>query len=194
MKESKETNRYKLIDGKRLIEVRVKSPRQLFDSRDPAPFHERDLDDDFVEYISAAAREFSKSRELKIVIHVEENETKELTRDLIRESIKIYFAYRINLQRVDLKSFMKRAQLYLMIGVVVLVICLSVAQRLAVPTAPQGAIGILREGIIIFGWISIWKPIELVLFDWYPLYEKLRFYKRLLKTEIDVQFNAPATL
>lgn len=171
--------------------MRIKNPLQLFDARDPAPFRERDLDDDFVEYITTSAREFSSSTPLKVVIYIEEKESTTLPRDSIREAIHSYLNYRIDVQRSDLKSYIKRAQLFLLIGLIVLVICISVAQSLKIP-APPGPIGILREGIVIFGWVSIWKPIELILFDWYPLYERLRFYKKLRDTEIDIRFAAPA--
>ena len=190
--EVKKKHRYKHAEGKRWIEVRIKNSQQLFDARDPAPFRERDLDDDFVEYILSAVREFSISNPLKLVIYVEENETKDLPKDSIREAIRSYFSYRIDLQRGDLKTFIKRAQLFLLIGLLVLVSCIGVAQSLTVPS-PPGAIGILREGIVIFGWVSIWKPIELILFDWYPLFERLRFYKKLLGTEIDIRFATTAT-
>ncbi|MDI1229171.1 MAG: hypothetical protein PSY14_15940 [bacterium] len=189
MNEAKRKPRYKHSEGKHWIEVRVKSPFQLFDSRDPAPFRDRDLDDDFVEYIMSAAREFSISAPLKVLIHIEAPETKDLPRTAIREAIKVYLAYRIELQRGELKHFLKMAQLFGLAGLLFLGVCVGVAQSLTVPV-PPGPIGILREGIIIFGWVSIWKPIELVLFDWYPLFEKLNFYKKLLKTEIEVQFAA----
>jgi hypothetical protein len=187
--EAKRKHRYKHAEGKRWIEVRVKSSQQLFDARDPAPFRERDLDDDFVEYVLSSVREFPISAPLKIVIYVEENETTELPKASIREAIRSYFAYKIDLQRGDLKTFMKRAQLFLLIGLLVLGSCIGVAQSLTIPT-PPGALGILREGIVIFGWVSIWKPIELILFDWYPLFEKLRFYKKITGTEIDIRFAA----
>ena len=192
LKEIKKKHRYKHAEGKPWIEVRVKNSRQLFDARDPAPFRERDLDDDFVEYILSSVREFAISRPLKIVIYVEENETKDLPKDSISEAIHSYFSYKIDLQRGDLKTFMKRAQLFLFIGLFVLAACIGIAQSLTIPS-PPGAIGILREGIVIFGWVSIWKPIELVLFDWYPLIEKLRFYKKLLGTEIDIRFAATSS-
>jgi hypothetical protein len=192
MSEVKKKHRYKHAEGKRWIEVRVKSSQQLFDARDPAPFRDRDLDDDFVEYILSSVREFTMSTPLKIVIYVEENETKELPKDSMTEAIHSYFAYKIDLQRGDLKTFIKRAQIFLLIGLVVLGSCIGVAQSLIIPSSP-GAIGILREGIVIFGWVSIWKPIELILFDWYPLFEKLRLYKKLLGTEIDIRFAATSS-
>lgn len=192
MIETKKKHRYKNVEGKHWIEIRVKSSQQLFDARDPAPFRERDLDDDFVEYILASVREVSISSPLKIVIYVEEIETKDLPRDSISEAIRSYFAYQIDLQRGDLKTFMKQAQLFLLIGLFVLGLCIGIAQSLTIPS-PPGALGILREGIVIFGWVSVWKPIELILFDWYPLFEKLRVYKKLLETEIDIRFATPTT-
>jgi hypothetical protein len=123
------------------------------------------------------------------VIYIEESESKELPKDSIREAIRSYFAYRIDLLRTDLKRFLKRAQIFLAIGLIILAVCLGLAQSLTVPN-PPGAIGILREGLVIFGWVSIWKPIELILFDWYPLLETIRFHKNLLGTEIDIRFKA----
>lgn len=188
MSETKKKHRYKHAEGKRWIEIRVKSSQQLFDARDPAPFRERDLDDDFVEYILSSVREFAISSPLKIVIYIEENETQDLPKASISEAIHSYFAYKIDLQRGDLKTFMKQAQFFLLIGLIVLGLCIGIAQSLMIPN-PPGPLGILREGIVIFGWVSVWKPIELILFDWYPLFEKLRFYKKILETEIDIRFR-----
>lgn len=191
MSTSNKKNRYKKENGKHWIEVRVKHHLQLFDVRDPAPFRERDLDDDFVEYIMASAREFSISTPLKIVLHIEERETEKVGKELIRGAIYSYMSYRLDLQKSELKKFIKRIPMYLTIGLVLLGTCLGVSQNLPVSDTP-GLMSILREGLVIFGWVSIWKPIELVLFDWYPIFEELRFSKKLLETEIDVQFIAPA--
>lgn len=192
MSEKKEKHRYKHVEGKRWIEVCIRNSQQLFDSRDPAPFRERDLDDDFVEYILSSFREFAISSQLKLVIHIEESETKDLPKDSICEAIRSYFAYKIELQRGNLKTFIKRAQFFLFVGLLVLGSCIGIAQSLTIPN-PPGAMGILREGIVIFGWVSIWKPIELILFDWYPLYTELRLYQKLLGTEIDIRFASTSS-
>jgi hypothetical protein len=190
---NKKKHRYKHAEGKPWIEIRIKNSQQLFDIRDPAPFRERDLDEDFVEYILSAVREFSHSTPLKVVIYVGEAETKELPKASIREAIHSYFSYKTDLQSGELKTFIKRSQVFLIIGLVVLGACIGLEQSLTIPN-PPGAIGVLREGIVIFGWVSIWKPIELILYDWYPLFEKLRFYKKVLGTEIDIRFTAASVV
>jgi len=187
---AKKHNRYKHQHGKHWIEVRVKSSLQLFDARDPAPFRDRDLDDDFVEYIVSTMREFSHKSPVKILIHIEEKTPKDLPFEAIRESIKSYWDYQIELFERDLKSFFKRAQLFMLIGLVVLAACITIAQSIAVPS-PPGFLGVLREGIVIFGWVSLWKPIELLLFDWYPLFEKVRLYRKLLKTDVEIGTVGP---
>lgn len=189
MAESKKKHRYKHAEGKRWIEVRVRTVQQLFDARDPAPFRERDLDDDFVEYIVSAVSEFSLATPLKLVIYVDDKESKDLPKDSIREAIRDFFNFRIDLQKKELRNFIRRAQLFLLIGLLILGGCLWAAQSIVLPS-PPGVMGILREGLVIFGWVSIWKPIELILFDWYPLYEKLRLNRKLLGMEMDIRFSA----
>lgn len=177
--------RYKHVQGKRWIEVRVKSPYQLFDARDPAPFRERDLDDDFVKYITTAVREFSHKTPVLIKIHIVDEESKELPHEEVREAINSYWTYQIELFERELQIFFKRAQLFMLIGICVLVLCITVAQSITVPE-PAGLLGVLREGIVIFGWVSVWKPIELLLFDWYPIFENVRLYRKLLATEVNI--------
>ena len=185
-------SRYKSVEGKHWIEVRVKDSQRLFDHRDPAPFREKELDERFVEYIYSSAREFSITTPLKIIIYIEENESESVTSATIREAIQSHFSYQIELQAGNLKQFWKRAQFFLLIGILVLIVCLGSAQSLTVPLKP-GLIGIFRDGLIIFGWVSVWKPIEVILFDWYPPFERLRFYKKMRLTEMDIQFGIQKT-
>lgn len=189
MPEPKRKHRYKHEEGKRWIEVRIKSPLQLFDVRDPAPFRDRDLDDDFVEYVVSSAQELSQSTALKVVIYIEEKESNDLTKAAIHEAIHSYLTYQIELQRSGLKRFIKRAQFFFLIGILILGVCLFTAQKIGAPPT-AGILGILREGLVIFGWVSIWKPIELILFDWYPLFENLQLYKKLVMTEFDIRFSS----
>lgn len=188
MNEIIKKSRYKHVDGKQWIEVRVRNHLQLFDARDPAPFRERDLDDEFIEYILACTKEFSIHTPLKMAIYIDEEPSKDIYSESIIEAIRSYLGYQIDLQKTELRSFVRRSQIYLIVGLLFLVGCLGLAQTIQVPESP-GMLGILREGIVIFGWVSIWKPIELILFDWYPLYEKLRYFKKLNETEISIKFS-----
>lgn len=187
MTQNKKRSRYRNVGGKHLIEIRVRSAKQLFDARDPAPFRARDLDDDFTEYIVTTAEEFAAHTILKLVIYVQEPESSDLDRNSITEAIRSHFSYQIELKRLQLTKLFKTAQLFLFIGLLSLFACLGAAGMLK--DIEQGALVIFREGLIIFGWVSMWKPFELILFDWYPLYDKIRSFRKILESEIEIVFS-----
>ena len=53
---------YRLEGSSRLIEIELRDLRQLFNTLDPAPFHERDLDPEAESYIVDALREIGSAR------------------------------------------------------------------------------------------------------------------------------------
>lgn len=187
------SRRYRTQDGKSLIEVRVRSALQLFDARDPAPFRDRDLDDDFVEYVLTSAEELPHQIPKKILIHLETAPPADLGPEAIREAIRSFLAFQIELKRSQLSKLYKTARLFLGIGLVCLVLCLVLARLLESQLGHFGWALIAKEGLVIFGWVSMWKPFELVLFDWYPLYDRIQLLKRLHQSEIEIQV-APSSL
>jgi hypothetical protein len=52
------------------IEISLGKLQQLFNSLDPSPFHDRDLDHDAEEYIVGWAEEFALPRPLKLFIYL----------------------------------------------------------------------------------------------------------------------------
>jgi len=183
-------SRYKQINGRNVIEIRVKQAQQLFDAIDPAPFRERDLDDDFADYLISSSKEFALHTPLRLDIFIDEPEGN-ITNDTIKESILSYFKFKLDRQKLELKTFLKRTPIFLFIGLVILILCLLVSKSLVEKNqeADLTYFSILKEGITIFGWVSLWKPIELLLFDWYPIYETQRFYKRLTEIEVHTIFK-----
>jgi hypothetical protein len=182
------------VDQKRvLLEIKVKAAAQLFDARDPAPFLERDLDDDAVEYLVSSAEEFSLRTPMRIVIHVADGGDPSLDSEAIRESFHNYFDYQAELLRKKLSRVMKTGQVFLSIGIFFLVSCLFLA-GLAGEFLSGTAGTIAHEGLVITGWVAMWRPLEIFLFDWYPLLEKRRYYMKLASTDISVKFaGSPST-
>ena len=91
-----------------LIELRLNNVGQLFNTMDPSPFHERDLDHDAEEFILSWAREHEKDSDLRIRIVLRQPEDAESAR-LVRESIQHYFTYRARIARHDLGELFRPA-------------------------------------------------------------------------------------
>jgi hypothetical protein len=72
----------------------------------------------------------------------------------------------------------------LAIAFVFLIIMYSVANRLF-PRLPEGGLMIsVKELFIILGWVALWRPAELLLYEWFPIRKKARLFARLAESDI----------
>ena len=180
-------DRYKHENETVIIEVGVKNSRQLFNERDPAPFRERDLDQQFVTYIVSAVEEFSLRTKMKIrILTADENDLKPENSLIIREAIRTYFEYESKLTKADLRKRHRTARYFFLIGTITLVACLSVAEFASTFKSLPAVANIVSVGFVITGWVAMWRPIEVLLYDWWPVREKRLYFDKIATTEVEV--------
>jgi len=46
---------------------------------------------------------------------------------------------------------------------------------------------ILDEGLLIIGWVALWRPLEIFLYDWWPIRRKQAVLRQLAVIPIDVR-------
>jgi hypothetical protein len=168
------------------IEVRVETVSQLFDTLDPYPFPERDLDKDAEEYIVGWARELPHDEPITIVIHLPAAEAAKQDTKTLTAALNRYFSYRTGIILRDLNELFRIGRIALLIGVVVLALCLTGARFGAalLDDTPGGRF--LQESLVILGWVANWKPIEIFLYDWWPLLRRRNLYRRLSEATVEV--------
>jgi hypothetical protein len=167
------------------IDIRLKSPRDLFASLDPSPLVERDLDNAVEEFIVESAIDSPHSGPITLVIHLAEAPTKAETSN-IEESICHYFDFMANRERRRMARLWREGRQALFIGLIFLGTCMAFGQAAATLIhAPFAAI--LREGLLIIGWVANWKPVEILLYDWRPLHQRRRIYDRLSEAKVEVR-------
>jgi hypothetical protein len=168
-----------------VIEIAVKNVGQLFNSFDPSPFHEKDLDADAEDYIVGAAREIGPHAKLKLVVHLPASEAQDAAADLER-SIHNYFDYRHELTQRDLRYKFRLGRISLAIGIAFLAACMTL-RELLVPLIGPPLEHIIGEGLLIAGWVGLWRPIDVFLYDWWPLRDNARIHARLAAVRVEVR-------
>ncbi len=172
-----------------LIEVKVAEVHQLFNSMDPSPFHERDLDHDAEQFIVSWAQEYPRRAPLKLVVHLGQ-----LPADvsdpqaLVAESVRHYFAYRAEMARREFRLLMKEGRAALIIGLVFLAVCELAAQSL--PATQDTWHGMLRQGLAIIGWVAMWRPLEIYLYRWWPVLRLQHVYQNLSAMQVEIKLTA----
>jgi hypothetical protein len=170
------------------IMLRLRDLAQLFNSMDPSPFVERDLDADAEEYIMSWAQELPAGRDLELVIQLSLPAPSDRAAG-VEDAVRRYFAARAAIKRLEFGQMMRRGRLSLTVGAVFLATCLLLGQMVA--KAGFGTLAdFLREGLTIAGWVAMWRPLEIYLYDWWPLFEERRRLDRLAR--MNVRIDMPA--
>ena len=169
------------------IQVRVENVSQLFDTLDPYPFPERDLDKDAEEYIVGWARELPRDQPIAVVIHVPSAELSKHDPHLLAAALNRYFDYRAGIVTRDLNELFRVGRTALLIGLAVLGFCLTVAQFAGRRLGETPVSRFIQESLIILGWVANWKPIEIFLYDWWPLVRRRNLYRRLARATVELK-------
>jgi hypothetical protein len=153
--------------------------RQLFDSLDPAPFRERDLDPKAADYIVDGAREAPSAVPLALVVQLGRESGTEATAALLRDAVREHFGRSAASKRRELSRLFRTGRLSLVIGLVFLAGAIALAQWLGSLIRHEGYAWLVSESLIIGGWVALWRPMEIFLYDWWPIRADARLYDRL---------------
>ena len=92
----------------------------------------------------------------------------------------------------EFRLLLRRGRVSLMVGLLFLALCLGVSQLLG--QIGHGTLAaFLEESLTIGGWVAMWRPLEIYLYDWWPLRDEYRMLDRLARMRVRlVPRNAPA--
>lgn len=169
-----------------LIEVSLRKLSQLFDSLDPSPFHEKDLDRDAEEYIVDSAKELPTRVPFVLVLYIDEPAILPDEERAVEDAIRVHFARRSRLARQDLRRLLRRGWISLGIGLTFLAGVFVIAQTVGRLLGQSTLATLSREGLLIVGWVAMWRPLEIFLYDWWPIVGERRVNDRLSRVGVRI--------
>jgi len=160
------------------IEISLGRLQQLFNSLDPSPFHDRDLDHDAEEYIVGWAEEISLRLPLRLVIHLPRDQMASVDQTALERAVHNYFAYQQQQSQRRLRLLFHDGRIALAVGVAFLFACILIRQ-LAFSLGPGTASEGIAEGMLIAGWVAMWRPLDILLYGWWPVRRRSRVFGKL---------------
>jgi hypothetical protein len=175
-----------LPPGCERIEIQLGELKQLFNSMDPAPFHERDLDPKAEAFIVEWARELRRDAPLGLIVRLSRETAGAEDEDALRRAVDEYFARSAAASRAQLRRLFRTGRWSLLIGVAFVAAAILIGDRVAdlVGRAEYGRI--VKESIAIGAWVALWRPMEIFLYDWWPIRGEIRLYDRLAAMAVRV--------
>ena len=164
--------------GCALIEIHVADVKQLFHSLDPTPFRERDLDPKAEEFIAGWARELHTNVPLGLRVHVDRDIEPDDT-TLLQGAVRDYFAERADATRKRLRMLFRTGRISLVIGLAVVAGSILIGDLVGTMLRESQWGSVIRESLLIGGWVAMWRPLEIFLYDWWGIRAEARLFDRL---------------
>lgn len=174
-----------------LIQVRVTDLRQFFNPVDPSPPRERDLEAKVEEFIVSWARSAKRDAQLALQIDVDTPPPQE-DASAAGAAVHEFFRQRSLSATRRLSQLFRVGRTSLLIGVAFLAVAITVASIVdrEFGKLPVGAL--IRETLVIGGWVAMWRPLEIFLYDWWPIRAERELYDRLSIMPVNVTFTGKA--
>ena len=176
----------------RVIEVRLRELSQLFDSLDPSPFVERDLDPQAEEYIVDSVRQLPSAMAYALVIHLDQPDTPAERERVVGNAIRDHFARQAKRLHRNLRLLIRRGLVSLIIGVAFLAAAFATTQAVRRFLGESGMLRLFEQGLLIVGWVAMWRPLEIFLYDWWPIVGERRIHGRLSRMEVRIASRTPS--
>jgi hypothetical protein len=179
---------YRTENGSILIEMRLRTVMQIFNSLDPAPFHEKDLDPDAEAYITEIVQDFPLAQPMKIVIHLPCREAEcEEARTLLM-AIRNHYDYLEASAARELRLKFRQGRVSLAIGIAFLLV-MGVISTIISPYTHSGFAAWVSGGLLIVSWVAMWEPVNIFLYLWWPIRRKRRIYEKISRMHVEVRHD-----
>lgn len=173
------------------IELKLRRVAQLFHTLDPSPFRDSDLAREAEEYIVGWAEDFPASVPIEIVVHVPPDEMARAGEADVPAAIAGYFDLQAQGVTRELKELFRTGRFALVVGLAVLSACMVIAWYIAAGLKEGPLSTIIQESLVIIGWVAIWKPVDVFLFEWPPVARRRALFRRLAAARVTVVGDRP---
>ena len=166
------------------IQLPLQSVNDLWLSPAAPEFCKHRLNNATEEYIVEEARAAKQNDKLRIVISIPASELHHDNE--MEKAIRQHFRYRTEQSKRKLNRTLQLGWRSLIIGFIFLVAILLLTQ-FGSTYLFKGNLGlIIRESLIILGWVALWRPADYLLYEWYPIRREMKLFEKLAVTDISV--------
>jgi hypothetical protein len=176
---------YRKVDGKILLEIKLTSIIQLFNSFDPAPFHEKELDPAAEQYIVETIKDFPAKTEFSMIIYLPKDLVSGDQAQKIAPAIHNHFRYKMLVAERKYRARIRHGRATLLIGLPFLTIAL-LARHFVASLGDSLVPQLFADALLVIGWAAMWEPVTVLLYELWPILQLKATYEKISRMEIDI--------
>ncbi|MEP7376835.1 MAG: hypothetical protein ABI675_25780 [Chitinophagaceae bacterium] len=157
---------------------------QLLIGPDSLFYGKRMLSPDAEEVIIEEAKITTAKEYIHLKIHLHKDEISR--QQEITSAIHQHFSYRKKKSARQLKKVLQLGWRSLGISIVFLSFLVSLT-LVIIKLLPEGSLSTtFREILIILGWVALWRPADILLYDWRPFKREVNLFGRLERCKVEI--------
>lgn len=160
------------------LEIYLADIRRLFNSMDPAPFHERDLDPAAADYIQEWAEELPRNEPMALVVKLGSSVGADDSATVER-AVREHFQRRAAETRRNLRQMLRLGRYSMLAALLFLGPVIVIAESAAQMVQTERYAALIENSLVIGAWVALWRPLEIFLYDWWPVYAEAKLFDRL---------------
>jgi hypothetical protein len=172
-----------------LIEVRVVDLKQLFNAIDPSPFGDKDLDPAAEKFIVSWSQDLPAHGSLTLLVHLDRAPGEPEAASILQAAVHANFSRSAEFCRRRLRQLFRVGRVSLFIGIAFLASSFALGHALGLLLGDVAFAAILRESLLIGGWVAMWKPLEIFLYDWWPIRAEAKLHDRLAAMQVRIEYD-----
>jgi len=153
-----------------------------------SPFRDKDLDPKAEEFIVGWAKDLPRDATLALVVDLDREAGLPDEAAVLRDAIHEFFNQRAQAYRRRLRELLRVGRTSLVIGLVALASAIALGDFLAGLMRGSRIGEIIRESFTIGGWVSMWRPLEIFLYEWWPIRAEARLSDRLAAMPVRIRY------
>lgn len=168
------------------LEINITTEQQLFNSMDPAPFRCRELDTDVIDYIIAFAEQAPADVQLGLDIRIADPPAGVDVQAVVEAAICENFRRKAATTRRGLRRLFHDGRISLVIGIGFVALAVGISQWVVGAIPNETRAQVIADSFIIGAWVALWHPLNIFLFEWWPIRRQARLYDRLANLDVRV--------
>lgn len=158
----------------------------LFNSLDHSPLNRRALDPDAARYLADSVEDRPDGAPLALVIHVDDGDCSPETSGLIEQAVQNHFDRCAQAKWRELSKLFRTGRRTLIIGMMFFALILAISEVVAVIFVREGSVRVIQETLMIGGWVALWRPMEIFLYDWWPIRAEAKRSQRMARMAVQL--------
>ncbi|MFH1174865.1 MAG: hypothetical protein V1725_07045 [archaeon] len=176
--------------GAYVIDIRIRHLDDLFNPMDPDPIPERDINDDIVKKLYDELIIFPKNVQVDVRFHLPRawRRIKNLDEN-IRAAMMRHFEYTSLSSKLHMRRRLRKGLRQLTIALILFIGFISLSTFITFIYETSVTAHVVAEGFFVLSWVTLWRPIETLFYEWLPLFEEHKRYARIQKMNVHFEYT-----